>query len=94
MPGFHHWQGETLYLNIHLQPRASQDEVVGPYGDYLKIRIKSPPVDGKANQQLLKFLAREFAVPQSQVSLLSGETQRQKRVCISAPRQQPDWLNR
>ncbi|MCG6886361.1 MAG: DUF167 family protein [Proteobacteria bacterium] len=86
------WQGDTLQLHVYLQPRASRDEIVGPHGDNLKIRITAPPVDGKANQHLLRFLAREFRVPLSQVALLSGQASRTKLVQIQQPRQLPPMI--
>ena len=83
------WQDDTLQLNVYLQPRASRDEIVGLHGDSLKIRITAPPVDGKANGHLLRFLAREFGVPRNRVELISGQTGRTKRVRIHRPRQLP-----
>ena len=87
------WQDDTLILNIRLQPRASRDEIVAVQADgWLKIRITAPPVDGKANDHLLKFLARICGVSRSSVTLLSGQTGRNKRVSISQPRQLPPPL--
>lgn len=57
----------------------------GPQGERLKIRITAPPIEGKANAHLLKFLARRFRVNKSQVRLLAGATSRDKRVCIESP---------
>ncbi len=89
---WYRWEGSDLFLSIRLQPRASRNEVVGPQGDNLKVRLTSPPVDGKANAQLGAFLADQFKVPKSQVSLISGETGREKRIRIESPRRLPDWL--
>jgi len=88
-PGACHWRSGDLTLHIRLQPRASRDEIVGWHGDALKVRITAPPVDGKANKYLLGFLAKQFGVPPSQVTLLSGQTGRDKRVCVEAPRNIP-----
>ena len=88
-PGAYHWQGETLFLSLQVQPRASQDQWVGGHGDAFKLRLTAPPVDGKANAQLIKYLARLFGVPKSRVSLLSGENERRKRVSIASPRHLP-----
>jgi len=85
---------DGLILCIHLQPRASKDEVCSLYGDALKVRITAPPVDGKANQHLIRFLAKCFGVPKSQVNLLSGERSRNKRIQILSPTKSPDWLVR
>jgi uncharacterized protein (TIGR00251 family) len=94
MSAWFHWQDDTLILQLHLQPKAKKDEIVGPHGDALKVRITAPPVDGKANAHLLKFLARVFGVRQQQVSLLSGDSSRQKRVAIVSPNKLPSpWFN-
>ncbi len=78
-------------LNIRVQPRASQDEIVGPHGsDSLKVRITAPPVDGKANAHLIKFLAKCFGVAKSQVELISGASGRDKRLVINKPKRFPE----
>ncbi|SFA87113.1 DUF167 family protein [Azotobacter beijerinckii] len=87
---WYRWDGEDLILACHLQPKASKDEFAGLHGERLKIRLTAPPVEGKANAHLLAFLAAAFGVPKSQVSLESGELNRQKRVRIRQPRQLPE----
>lgn len=86
------WDGEDLILACHLQPKASRDEFAGLHGDRLKIRLTAPPLEGRANAQLLAFLGKSFGVAKSQVSLESGELNRQKRVRIHAPRKLPAEL--
>jgi uncharacterized protein (TIGR00251 family) len=83
------WQGTALVLSVRLQPRASRDEIAGVHGEQLKIRLTAPPVDGKANQTLLKFLAKICGVGAGQVSLISGDSSRNKRVRIENPRRLP-----
>ena len=83
---------EELILDLHVQPRAAKDEIVGYHGDRLKVRITAPPVDGKANQHLIAFLAGVFQVPKRDVMLLSGESGRDKRVRIQRPQTVPDIL--
>ncbi len=91
MAGWYQWKDESLLLNIRVQPRASQDEIVGPHGaDSLKVRITAPPVDGKANGHLIKFLAKCFGVAKSQVTLISGTAGRDKRIVISHPKSLPE----
>lgn len=87
------WQGEDLLLVLRVQPRASRDEIVGPHGDSLKIRITAPPVDGKANSHLLKYLAKAFGVPRADVELVTGESGRNKQVRIRAPVTLPTAAN-
>jgi uncharacterized protein (TIGR00251 family) len=89
---YYRWDGEDLILDCHLQPKASKDEFAGLHGERIKIRLTAPPVDGKANAQLLAFLAAAFAVGKSQVSLESGQQSRQKRVRIKQPRHFPAAL--
>jgi len=86
------WQGEDLVLRVRVQPKASRDEICGLQGEALKVRITAPPVDGKANTHLIKFLAKQFGVARSAVTLLSGETGRDKRLRIHAPARLPEGL--
>jgi uncharacterized protein (TIGR00251 family) len=69
-------------FSVRVQPRASRSEVVGIYGDALKVRLTSPPVDGAANDELVKFLAHVFAVGRRDVRILAGESSRSKIVEI------------
>ena len=90
--GWYRWDGEDLILDCHLQPKASNDAFVGLQGERLKIRLTSPPVEGKANAHLLVFLAKAFGVAKSQIDLESGELNRHKRVRIHQPKQSPAAL--
>jgi len=89
---FHRWDGDALIIDVRIQPRASRDEIVGPHGDSLKIRITAPPVDGKANAHLIRFLAKAFGVPRARVTLLAGECGRNKQLRIDAPTRLPDVI--
>lgn len=94
MPGWCRRDGADLVLSIHLQPRASRDELVGIAGDALRIRITAPPVEGEANAHLIGFLAGLFGVPRAKVRLEHGAAGRRKRVRIQSPRRTPegfDW---
>lgn len=73
---------EGVEIRIHLQPRESKTEIVGLYGEAVKIRIAAPPVDGRANVELCRFLARQLGLPQQFVQVISGISSRQKRVFI------------
>jgi uncharacterized protein (TIGR00251 family) len=81
----------TVVLSLHVQPGARRTEVAGVHGDALKIRLAAPPVDGKANAELRRFLAAAFGVPPTRVTLVRGETSRQKIVRVLAPSKRPDW---
>lgn len=80
------WMNETpdgLDVRIRAVPRASKNEIQGVYDKALKIRLTTAPVDGKANQALIKFLSKELKLAQSQVTLIRGETVRRKTVHLS-----------
>ena len=84
------WQdSHTLLLHCHVQPKASRDALVGLYRERLKVQISAPPVDGKANKHLLKYIAKEFGVAKTRVSLIRGESSRQKTLAIVDPRKLP-----
>jgi len=74
---------EGIILNLHVQPRASKNEICGIQDQALKIRLTSPPVDGAANKLCCEYLAKLFGVSKSSVELVSGETSRHKRVRIT-----------
>ena len=61
--------GSDLILQIRVQPRASSDALAGVMDDCLKVRLTAPPVEGKANEHLIAYLAKTFGVPKSQVIL-------------------------
>ena len=82
-------KGDHIVLNIRVVPRASKDEIVGLYGDALKVRILAPPVEGKANAYLVKFISKHWKIPRRNIEILSGETGRNKRLKIINP---PDGL--
>ncbi|MEJ2620265.1 MAG: DUF167 family protein [Candidatus Thiodiazotropha sp.] len=87
---WYQWQQNDLILHLRIQPKASRDRFVGPYGDdQYKVSISAPPVDGKANQRLLKFLAKTFALPRSRIELLSGEGSRSKCLKLKSPGRLP-----
>jgi uncharacterized protein (TIGR00251 family) len=86
---WYRWQDGALLLNLRVQPRAKRNLLIGPEGGHLKVRITAPPVEGKANAHLRRFLAEEFGVPQSRVELMAGARKRLKCVRIHAPRKLP-----
>ncbi|WP_207060563.1 DUF167 family protein [Motiliproteus sp. SC1-56] len=92
MSGPGRWQGEDLYLACYLQPRASRDEIAGLHGDSVKIRLSAPPVDGQANAQLIRFMAKAFGVGRQAVEIVSGERSRRKQVRIQHPSRVPPEL--
>ena len=68
---------------MHVVPRARTTDVAGRHGDALKIRLAAPPLDGAANEELVRFLAERLAVPRSAVTIAAGLTGRRKTVKIT-----------
>lgn len=73
----------SLLLRLHVQPRAAANELVGLQGDALKLRLTTPPVDGKANKAVIAYLAKFFHLPKSSLSIKSGQQSRSKTVAIT-----------
>ncbi len=71
-----------VLLPVRVQPRASRDQVVGVQDEALKVRLTAPPVDGAANQALVKFLAKALGVSKGRLSLVSGQKSRRKLVRV------------
>jgi uncharacterized protein (TIGR00251 family) len=67
-------------LAVHVQPGAGRTEVVGRYGEALKVRVAAPPTGNRANEAVIELVAAEFGVAPSAISVLSGATNRQKRL--------------
>lgn len=86
------WDGETLVVDIRVQPRAGADTVVGPVDGRVRVRVTAPPVDDAANQRVLRMLAKEFGVARSRVALIAGARSRDKRVSVAAPSKLPRWM--
>jgi uncharacterized protein (TIGR00251 family) len=68
---------------LRIQPKAARTELVGLHGDAIRIRLSAPPVDGAANEALLKFLADKLSVPLRAVRLTAGEASRSKVVTVT-----------
>lgn len=80
------YSDQTL-LKLYVQPGASATKLIGFYGDpkRIKVMIKAPPVEGKANKAILEFCAKTFGLSKSKVSLKKGETHRNKDVLLDCP---------
>jgi len=73
-----------IRLRLHVQPRASRSELAGRHGDAIKVRVTAPPLDGAANEALLRLLAVRLQVPLSALSLVAGGSGRSKVVAVEA----------
>lgn len=75
---------KEILLKVYLQPKASKNEIVGPYRDGIKVRVTAAPVEGRANEALLRFLAKELGVTPSSIEIVRGHRSREKIVRIAA----------
>ena len=73
---------QLLYL--HVQPKGLKSRIIGLHGQRLKISVSSPPIDGKANKEVVRFLALVFGVRKKDIVLKSGLQSRKKTVLISS----------
>ncbi|MFW6074161.1 MAG: DUF167 domain-containing protein [Chloroflexota bacterium] len=75
-----HPQGTSI--DVYVQPRASRTEVAGEHAGRLKVRVAAPPVDGAANTELIAFFSKAIGLPKRDVSILRGESGRQKTLLV------------
>ena len=69
-------------IRVKLLPRSAVDRIVGREGDFLKVKLTAPPVEGRANQALLEFLAKKLKVPKGSIRIISGERSRIKSIRV------------
>ena len=72
----------TLTRSVQIQPRARKSEVIGVHDGRLKVKVSAPPVDGAANEELIKVFAKLLSVPKSKIEILSGEKSKQKVIQV------------
>jgi len=82
--------GDVLSLTLHVQPGAKRTEISGLHGEALKIRLAAPPIEGRANEALLRFIADTFGVPMRQVELKQGGQSRHKVVMVTGSKVAPE----
>jgi hypothetical protein len=75
-------RGNAVRVRVRVQPRASRTEVAGEHDGALKVRVAAPPVDGAANDELVRFIARRVGVARSRIRIVSGDAGRSKVVEI------------
>ena len=73
---------DEILLELHVQPGAKKTGFAGMHGERTKVRLAAPPVDGKANEALVAFIAKEYGVPKRCVTIEAGLHSRQKRVRV------------
>jgi len=87
--------GNSLILHVLVQPKASEDSIVGFHGEALKVKVTAPPTGGKANKRLRELLAEGLNVGQSDIEIIRGHTSRKKvlRIWNVTPEQVREFLN-
>jgi uncharacterized protein len=75
-------KNDAVTFRVRAQPRAAKTEIVGEYAGAVKLRIAAPPVDGKANDEMIKFFSRLFEIPSRSVEIVSGDSSRDKIIRI------------
>jgi len=86
---YYSWKGDFLIFNVFLQPRASRNSLIGLHDKAVKISLTAPPIDGKANKQLINFLSTLFGVKKSDIDIISGKRSRRKRISVRKASQFP-----
>ncbi|MHB1116192.1 DUF167 domain-containing protein [Sideroxydans sp.] len=90
MSGWYRRNGDVLTLTLHVQPGAKRSEVSGLHGEALKIRLAAPPIEGRANDALCRFIADAFGVALKQVELKQGAQSRHKVVAVTGSSVDPE----
>jgi hypothetical protein len=74
---------DGVVFDVRVLPRSSRCEIAGIQGEALKIKITAPPVDGKANDECVKFLSDWLGIKKSRITIISGHTSKNKRIAVS-----------
>jgi uncharacterized protein (TIGR00251 family) len=91
-PVWYRRNGEVITLTLHVQPGAKRSEIVGLHGEALKVKLAAPPIEGRANEALLKFIAGLFGVPLRNAELKQGGQSRHKVVAVTGSKVEPESL--
>ena len=75
-------KGDAVRFEVHAKPRAKKSAIRGEHGGALDVSLAAPPVDGAANEELVRFLSDVFGISKSQIAIVRGESARTKRVEI------------
>ncbi len=78
-------EGATLRIRVFVQPRSSRPGIAGRHGDALKVRVAAPPEGGRANEEVVRLVARELGAPLRSVVVASGHSSRSKTVEVECP---------
>ena len=76
-------EANAITFTVRVVPRSSRSEIVGEMDGAVKVRLTSPPVDGAANAELIRLIAKKFGVSRSAVEIIGGDTSKTKRLKVS-----------
>jgi uncharacterized protein (TIGR00251 family) len=82
---------EEVIFKVYLHPKSSKNEILGPFRDGIKVKITAPPVEGKANEGLIRLLAKQWGIPASQIEIVRGHHSRDKTLKVSG-QGLPEWI--
>jgi len=72
----------TAHIKIKLLPRSSKSRIMGMEGEFYRVKVNSPPVDGEANKELVSLISKKLKVPKGSIEIISGRTSRMKVLCV------------
>lgn len=84
----------AVRIAVQVQPGAKKTEVVGVHDDALKLKLQAPPIEGRANEALVKFLSSELSVPKSAVAITHGHTSKRKLVEVASKGLTPEEVGK
>jgi uncharacterized protein len=70
-------------IRIKLSPRSSKSQIMGMEGEFYKVKVNSPPVDGEANKELISLISKKLRIPKGSIEIIAGKTSRMKVVRVS-----------
>jgi len=73
-------EDKGLVISIRVETRSSSPGIAGRYGEALKVRLKAPPIEGRANRELIEVLSHELNIPKDRIEIISGKRSRNKLV--------------
>jgi uncharacterized protein (TIGR00251 family) len=77
---------KEITLKVYLRPKSSKNEIVGSYRDGIKVKVTAPPIEERANEALIRFLAKELEILRAQIEITKGRHSREKTLRISGLR--------
>jgi len=73
---------KNTILKVYIQSKSSKNEIIGPYRDGIKVKVTAPPIEGKANEVLIRFLSKAFGISPSFIEIIKGHHSREKTLRI------------